>query len=945
MQLHFLENFVMLRSIKFHGWGRLSLPRTTVFACLLFLTFPCGIRAEESDPPVVEPDPIPALKRTVDFEKEILPIFKRNCLACHNVTDTKGDLVLETPATIRNGGENGPVVELGKGMESLLLRSAARMEKPYMPPKNNKAGAERLTPDELSLLRTWIDNGATGTVKAKPRPFQWQPLPPGLHPILALAVAPDGQFAACGRANQIFIYQIATGEIVTRLTDPTLANGGARNGYRSAAQRDFVQSLAFSPDGHFLASGEYRQVKLWQKAPNLPQISLGDHPATALAASADGKWIATAGNDAVIRLWQSATGEAGPELRGHAGAIHALSFSPDSARLASAGADGSVRLWKTADGTLLGQTDLPQPATAVAWLLDGHELATAGADALIHRWQVPAETGQPMTPAGEITGHTMPVTCLTATPDGLQLLSGSEDGSVRQWSIGPEVKQIHQMDAGAPVSALAVSPDGKTFAAAAGNAVRLWGAEKGQQLAELKGDQHALSRLAEAKRRLDLAKSEAAFWTTSLAAASKLQEERSVAIAKTVTAYVSLEASAAEKALAKEVDGDAKSIAAALDASRKADAECVAAKNSMDAARAASESAAQSTADAGLGSELADIAFQKATAELDGAKHAVSKAEYPIQTLAFSPDGAAIATGGHSQSIQSWNTSTGAGLDVYPGHAGFITALTYTKAGRIFSASAGKPPVIWATVPLWTLARTIGTADETSPIANRVLALDFSHDGKLLATGGGVPSRNGEVKIWHTSDGSLAREITPSHSDSVYGLEFSPDDTLLATASADKFVKIFRCESGELVKTLNGHSSYVLSVAWRQNGRMLASGGADKVIKLWSYPSGVPIKSIGGAAKEVTSVQYVGLGGEILSASGDTKVRQLKEDGTALRDYPGSKGFIFSTAATRDGQYILGGGQDSILRIWNGATGKLLYSLPPPAPKENPTEPPAPSVQ
>jgi WD40 repeat protein len=167
----------------------------------------------------------------------------------------------------------------------------------------------------------------------------------------------------------------------------------------------------------------------------------------------------------------------------------------------------------------------------------------------------------------------------------------------------------------------------------------------------------------------------------------------------------------------------------------------------------------------------------------------------------------------------------------------------------------------------------------------------------------------------------------------VYAVDFSPDGRLLATASADKFVKIFDPATGKLVKALSGHTHYVLGVSWRADGRMLASCGADKTVKLWSYPDGVQIKTVEGFQKEVTSVRFVGLGNELLTASGDTKVRLLKEDGSTARDFGGSKGFILAAAVSPDGQLILGGGQDSILRIWNGPTAKTLFTLDPPAPE------------
>src|SRR5258706_9884017 len=61
----------------------------------------------------------------VDFEKEILPIFRRNCLACHSATEAQSDLVLESPQSILKGGSEGPAVVPGKGVESRLIKLAS----------------------------------------------------------------------------------------------------------------------------------------------------------------------------------------------------------------------------------------------------------------------------------------------------------------------------------------------------------------------------------------------------------------------------------------------------------------------------------------------------------------------------------------------------------------------------------------------------------------------------------------------------------------------------------------------------------------------------------------------------------------------------------------------------------------------------------------------------
>ncbi len=98
---------------------------------------------------------------------------------------------------------------------------------------------------------------------------------------------------------------------------------------------------------------------------------------------------------------------------------------------------------------------------------------------------------------------------------------------------------------------------------------------------------------------------------------------------------------------------------------------------------------------------------------------------------------------------------------------------------------------MWDLNPQWTLERVIGTGESGSPLSGRVNALDFSPDGKLLATGSGDPSRSGQLKIWNVADGTLAMEIKHAHSDTVQGLDFSPDSNRLVTGAADKFVKVW----------------------------------------------------------------------------------------------------------------------------------------------------------
>jgi len=206
--------------------------------------------------------PITRLTRSepVDFFREIVPMLQANCLPCHNRTTTKADLRLETPADMLQGGESGPALIPGKAKDSLLFRVSAHLEKPRMPPKDNKVNAGNLTPDELGLLELWINQGAKAAER-QAEAVRWQPIAPDFRAIYAVALSADGQFAACGRANRLFVYHVPTRRLLAELTDPAVARA---SGGPSTAHLDVINALAFNPADHTLASAGFREVKLWR---------------------------------------------------------------------------------------------------------------------------------------------------------------------------------------------------------------------------------------------------------------------------------------------------------------------------------------------------------------------------------------------------------------------------------------------------------------------------------------------------------------------------------------------------------------------------------------------------------------------------------------------------------------------------------------------------------
>lgn len=1658
--------------------------RITVFVGIALLGFCDGGRPVFAQKPI----PIANVNRSerIDFELEVLPIFRRSCLACHSSSEANGSLVLETPTAILKGGDSGPAVIPTNGAGSLLLKVAAHQVKPIMPPLDNDVGAKTLTSQELGLLKSWIDQGATGIVRGVVSPQNWRPLPPGVNPIYATAISRDGQFAAAGRANQIFIYHVPTGQLVTKLNDPALvvASADPRPGI---AHRDLIQSLAFNRAGDMLASGGFRTVKLWRRPRDVRRLEIATPGAvTAVAASPDGGFLATASTDNVIRVWDRATGAASLTLEGHSGSVTALKFipndrrlasasldktirfwslddgtpagsivtsndvtdisllangtriasahtdnfarywdvprgpaeqlaeeapkptvisvSPDrqliatanaagvirvvdvdcgqlvdaswqahqgpvtamsfsnSGRLASAGADGVVRVWdfQTGTPTLLGtpleetaiatvddvtpakdptiaafksglrgtlenvsavafradgmeitagmangdvtvwnlgsampralaalpavkpiepqpvvpkeaaeMTDEDTPAspvlspngsvataaalspngkllavngtsdgrpsilvrdlttgellhtltghfesiTSLAFTADnrrllsgsldqtvrvwdfadekfpesisfgghaaaiegvafnsdgslaascatdnsvhlwntttgkvtqsfvghtaavvgvavtpnnaqvitasadktirvwtvadgkvartitaatpitrmtvsrdaaqiavshpdnsiavynaadgvlrqsmtGHEasvlslsfspdgtrlvstdaertivwaaaggrvleilpsdvgistvtygptpgevivaradtgidlhtlrfkvalgdmqkavtsvqylgdtavltssldgsvrrftpangqqvfaamhgaevndaavspngqlIASAGADMTVKLWTATNGAAQPnpvlagftgpvtqvefspdssrliasgaakevrvfhsatrtleqtltahtgvvtsLASAGDgqpivlsvavdgllrspisqrrrLAGHTMPLTSIAELPGVLpQIVTGSLDGTVRQWNLATGAV-VRSMNHGAPVTDVAAHPDGLRIASTSeNNTARLWNAANGASLAVLKGDIRSINKLARDERELALTSAKVTATDVALKAAQALVPVQA-ATAKTAadaltaanTAVTGAEATlktaattkaaaeqrAVQTAAASQVEtlkkaaadrtaslvksdmeraadratrakaaaaADAKNTALAT-AATTANAALVAAtaklKTATDAATAAdtaSKSAITSATTAATAavatgkpytdalaalraakavqntasqaSALAAAEAKKAVdavplidAELKAAqarmtaltavvatsKKAVTDAELPMRSVAFSPDGRLLATGGDDMAVHTWSGETGQAMASFKGHAAVVGEVTFTDASELLSGSADKGAFVWSAEPGWRLERTIGSTEDATVLADRVMGLDFNTDGSLLVAGGGVPSRNGEVKFFNTADGTLVRTLAEPHSDAVLGVSFSPDGSKVATCSADKYVKVFATATGELIRPFEGHTDYVLDVTWKGDGRVLASCGADQTIRIWNADTGELARSIAGFEKQVTDIRFIGDSINTVSSCGDKLVRMHRTDNAQnFRTFTGGTDFMYCVDATPDSRFVVGGGFDSVLRIWNGTNATVLHELSP--------QPPTPTV-
>lgn len=857
-----------------------------------------------------QPIPIVPLNRTtpVDFQDEILPIFRTSCLACHNRTTTKSGLILETPQTILKGSEDGPVVVPGKSAESQMLTLAAHQDKPVMPPRDNKASAPNLTGDQLALIKLWIDQGAKGEVRSTA--IHWQSIAKTFTPAYAVAITDDAQFAAVGRANQLDLYQLPFQRALPPLIDPTLAKIGP------IAHRDMVYSLAFSPDGQRLASGSFGEIKIWRRLATTANIMFTSGTAGVVAASPNGKWLAIAGERNEIRIVDAVTGKLSKSLAGDAPA-HLLRFALDSTKLASVSSK-TLRVWNMADDKPSSEMRVPAEIRAIAWTNAGKQLAAGYADNIIRLYKISEGSPLTLSAGAEIKGHTAAVTSLDSITPGNQVLSGSVDGTVRVWNLD-NGQQIRQMVQGGPVTSVTVRSDGKLFASGDENGVaKIWDAAKGSLIADVKGDRELNLIAAEKDDAQKLAAADTAYFKTVLTKALadlKAQEDR---MKKAADAKLAADKPVPEKeaALKTATEGKAhadKALATATaDQKRWADASTAAeqAQKDAEAAFAKVKNEKPSPEIEALKAKLA--AATKAAAD---AKAALAKA---VATVKQATDGAsnaakAVASADDAlkvaQRVQANAANEGmlASAAVTRANAAIaaeqstINAAEQREKQAVIDAASAKQSATAAQKPLRavsfspdgsTLASTgddrkihLWAAETGAPLqtidahTSSIVSLSFGSNSALLSA-----STDGAANLWNIAPAwTLERTIgsgdaNSTLSDRVNALTFSPDGQTLASGSGEPSrggeIKLWEISTGNLLHDFKDiHSDAVLCLDFSRDGKRLASGAADRFVKITDIATGKVIQSLEGHTHHVLAVSFKADGRTLASTGADGQVK------------------------------------------------------------------------
>lgn len=267
---------------------------------------------------------------------------------------------------------------------------------------------------------------------------------------------------------------------------------------------------------------------------------------------------------------------------------------------------------------------------------------------------------------------------------------------------------------------------------------------------------------------------------------------------------------------------------------------------------------------------------------------------------------------------QSWQC-----VHTFTGHTSWVYGVPITSEGQTLASVSYDQIKIWD-LNTGELSRTLTGHSDI------IFSLAISPSGQTIASG----SADKTVKVWNLQTGELLCTLS-KRKDQIYSVAFSRDGKILASGGATPYrstegktttIYLWNLDTGELIRTLSGHTLRVNCVAFSPDGHILASGSNDKTIKIWNLNTGEPIHTLTGHSGKVNCVA-ISLDGNTLVSSGDNGIKIWDlATGELLRSLSEDLEYVGSFTISPDGQ-TLASDAYSIIKIWNLSTGELIHTL------------------
>ncbi|OWK34517.1 WD40 repeat domain-containing protein [Fimbriiglobus ruber] len=517
----------------------------------------------------------------------------------------------------------------------------------------------------------------------------------------AVAVGGKGKLiASINAVGELFVYATHSDK-KTPLMSIAVTDGSAAG-----------TGVAFAGDGGIATTGGDPKIKLTSgPSTDAPATGVGatvrtyqGHTGkiTALAATADGKFLITGGTDQTVRVWEVSSGKQLWSFHGHPAAVTAIAINAAGTQIASGAEDGSIRLWPLSPADdHRAATDATEALWTVAVSPDGRRFATGGADRLVRIYDtVAVKLEKPL------AGHSGAVTAVVFLDAGT-VASGAGDKLVKVWDLASG-KAIDC--AGHKSAVLAVAADGSGKLVVSGSAdktVRGWDRGAGKELWAWTGK-------------------------SAVCAVAVRKDGRRVAVgtADGSLTILSVDGSETPKVLAS-VPAHAAGVAGVA---YHPDGTRVVTCGGDGIART------WSLPDNGPPANLAKF-------EVPARSGPVTTVA--LSTVAFSADGRLIATGGADAIPRVWDVQTGGEVRGFRGHTDWVTGVAFAPDGRaLISVGVDKAARVFE----MSRPESSGTAGHSLPVK----CVAVSRDGLLLATG----SDDKTVKVWDLATGHEVATLT-----------------------------------------------------------------------------------------------------------------------------------------------------------------------------------------
>jgi WD40 repeat protein len=746
----------------------------------------------------------------------------------------------------------------------------------------------------LWMIESWRSAAAAGDSTwqhaARANVAAWQPYHARLRAVLshpapvdAVAFSPDGRTIATGSDDGTArLWDAATGQAIGSALD----HGGT------------VFAVAFSPDGKTLLTGcTDQKARLWDVATHqLVGTPLHhDGPVVAVAVSPDGKTLLTGSTDKKVRLWDATTLQPVGSSIQDQGVVSSVAFSPDGKTLLTGNGIGlTARLWDAATGRSIG-TPMQHPGgvNSVSFGPDGKTLLTASGAGFAQLWET--ATGQAL---GEPLRHRDRVRAAAISPDGNRFVTGSTDNTARLWDAATRQPIGSPIQHQGPVVSVAFSPDSRTFLTGSSDGTaRLWDSEVYEPVRQIVGLGDCLRVAFAADNRTVFTSGGEGPWYWDAKTGRHVDDSWLDQV----------------KGWKVALGTDGKSVLTHTDGETWRVWDGVTCKP------------------LGL-----PVRYQGS-----------------VESLALSPDGKTLLFGCPDRMVRLWDVTAGTPRGGPLEGPGSVDAVAFSPDGKSYLTGYDS-----GTAQLWDLA-TQAPLGKPFPHQGCVSAVAFSSDGKNVITG----CEDGKARIWDVASRSLV--VPPLvHLGWVWSVAFCPDGQTVATGCDDGKVRLWDVGTGKMIGPTLPHAKDVGWLAFSFDGRTIVSGGGrgGGQARIFSNFSELPedlervatwvevitgltldaqqgsIQLLDNEAWQARRERLLKLGGPPEQPGEDHEPRSNPARDQTSSSIAGAEPPIVEVASLRDnatdtaesaafspdGQRVLTGHSNGIIRLWDRESGRVI---------------------